>query len=152
MKELISSLARIAYGRHPESDKPLPDDSVAHRPETIRLLFALIQEFEGGEPTTSPILAIPKKKSRRQIAREQKQESTPNNRPKKTNLYWSARELTRMLVLYHKSVSISEIARQTGRPERAVAMKLHELGIISLEHAEACSNQSTEIEELQPHQ
>jgi hypothetical protein len=109
--EATSVLKALIEGREPGSDVPLSDESVVHRPDVLRALFAAVTALESS------------------AARDQRRALLPDN----VGRAWLAEEETRMAEAFKAGESPELIARKHRRTLRAVEARLQKMGLITEE-------------------
>lgn len=72
--ELANALKQLANGLNPADGKPMPPESLTHRAETIRILFALSDEFDS-----------PRALKRKMTIEEKRQRNLSESKPANSN-------------------------------------------------------------------
>ena len=102
-------LKALIEGHEPESDVPLPGDSVIHRPDVLRALLTGVTALE------------------RAAARDQRRALLPDN----VGRTWAEEEEMRMVEAFKAGESPELIARKHRRTLRAIESRLVKMGLIT---------------------
>ncbi|WP_428944561.1 hypothetical protein ACQK5W_18965 [Pantoea sp. FN060301] len=130
---LAAELFRLlASGVHPETGEPLPPDSLVHRPEAIRLLFLLAEEFSGMH-----FRQIKRREKVKLTPEERRQKNRQTGRPENAFLPWQEEEKQQLAAQVTGDYSIPELGKRFGRSPRSIALQLVKMKLITAEAAAA---------------
>lgn len=128
-----NQLKLLANAIHPETGEILPETSICHRPDVIRIIFALADELGAidrlGTKTKKPKLSLA----------DRRKKNISENRPPKSNFPWGDDEKNLLALEYGKIFTRHELERLANKFERsnmAIAAQLYNLGLISTEERE----------------
>lgn len=111
--DLVDILKNLANGINPETGKKLPTKSITHKTETIRILFALIDELNTADCNEKP---VKKKASKPRVDDEEKiQKNLAEGKPKRSHLYWSDEEQEKVCSMFGAGASVEAIAAKVMR-------------------------------------
>lgn len=126
MLNLTMILKALANGINPETGELLPRSSVAQAPESIRLLFALSEEFAGAPQGQ-------KDKKAKLSPAERQQKNIADGKPAKSYFPWDEAEKLLLEQRYSSGQAIELLGGDFGRSARAVAIQLEKMGLITAE-------------------
>ncbi|VEC02034.1 Uncharacterised protein [Cedecea lapagei] len=122
--DISAVLKALAKGEHPETGAILAAESTAHKPEAIRMLFALAEE----------LTATPEKQKKAKLTPEEKQQrNLAEGRPAKSYFPWTEEEKLLLAERFGNNVAIDPLGDAFGRSSRAVAIQLEKMGLITAE-------------------
>lgn len=128
----LDNLRLLARGIDPHTTEPFPPDSVIHKPEVIRSLFALIEEL-------SVRLNEPKKSTRRRGSHRNldalRERNVSEGRTPRSHFPWTNEEELELARLFREGAEILAIAEYFERTRAAIIAKLQTLALISREEA-----------------
>lgn len=119
----------LASGIHPETGEPLPPDSLVHRPEAIRVLFLLAEEFAGMQ-----FRQMKRREKVKLTAGERRQKNRHTGRPENAFLPWREEE-KQQLANEVAGYSIPELGKRLGRSPRSIALQLVKMKLITADEA-----------------
>lgn len=114
---LSESLKKLASGICPITGKEINSESIANKPESIRLLFALSDEVA---------LLEAKEKKRKNTSKKK----ISNDKPANSHKPWSEEDKLGLKEDFNAGVSIEGMALEHDRSELAIAVQLKKLGLI----------------------
>jgi hypothetical protein len=117
-------LRALANGVNPDTGELLNRSSVAHAPEMIRMLFALAEEMQGSPETV--------RKTKLSV-QERQQKNIAEGKPAKSYFPWNDDEKRQLEEEYSVGKTIEVLSIEFGRSERAVAIQLEKIGLITAE-------------------
>lgn len=126
---LSEQLKLLAKGIHPETGELLDDDSITNRPEAIRLLYDLSEEFLQYEK--------PKKAKPKLQPEERRQKNISEGKPLKSNFPWSNEEKQMLAEAFNNIRDLDQLAIRFERSVLAIAVQLQKLALISEEEFES---------------
>ncbi len=117
-------LRRLALGFHPETGEALDPDSVAQKPETIRLLFILSEELaEKAERKGT--------EGRRKLSPEERiEKNLAEGRPARSNLPWEEEERGALLKGHAGGETPPQLAARFQRSVLAIVAQLEKAGVM----------------------
>ncbi len=119
---LSGQLKLLANGISPETGEVLDEGSLTHRPDVIRILFALAEELSG---TNNPNPKKPKL-----TPDERRQKNIADGRPQKSHFPWSDEEKDSLASEFSKNPSIKNLAKLFERSPLAIAVQLQRQRLI----------------------
>jgi hypothetical protein len=119
----IEILKCLANGIDPETGEELPKDSIAHKPETIRAFYSLVDELSNRQVGS-------KKKP---TEAEKIQKNIEMGKPQRSNLSWSEEERAELTSLFNSKYSIEDLSEKLQRTSLAIATQLENMGLITKE-------------------
>ena len=129
-----AQLRMLANGVHPETGELLDENSLTQRPETIRMLFALAEEFAGAEEN--------RRRKQKLTPVERRQKNIAEGRPPKSHFPWSEEEKSTLEGEMRKQVQILSLAAQFERSPLAIAVQAHKMKLISDDELDAYRKQA----------
>lgn len=120
----------MARGIHPESGELLPEGSVVHSPDAIRLLFVLAEEFKD-----ESFFQVKRREKVKLTPEERRQKNRFEGRPANAYLPWREEEQQQLVEAFTRGATIPELAEVCERTSRSIALKLEKLRLISAEEA-----------------
>lgn len=126
---IVQSLIALANGVNPETGEILPESSVAHSAEAIRLLFTIAHELDNKSAKTRP--AKPKL-----TLEEKRQKNLDEGKPARSHFPWSEDEINQLINTYRETQNIESVALKHERSPLAVAAQLGKANIITPEEVE----------------
>lgn len=120
----------LACGIHPESGMRLPEGSVVHSPDAIRLLFVLAEEFKDER-----FFQVKRGDEVKLTPEERRQKNLDEGRPANAYLPWKEEEQQQLLEAFTRGATISELAAVCERTSRSIALKPEKLRLINAEEA-----------------
>ena len=118
-------LRRLALGFHPETGEVLDPDSVAQRPETIRLLFILSEELAGKPERKGS-------EGRKRLTLEERiEKNRAEGRPARSGLPWDEEEKDKLLQGYAEGESPPQLAARFQRSVLGIVAQLAKAGAMT---------------------
>jgi hypothetical protein len=135
-QKFLEMLRLLASGVDPFTGEMLPSESVVNKPEFIRSMFTLIEEF-GDRPKR-------KNKSRSGGVAPRdldalRERNISNGRPPRSHFPWNIEEKIELERLFSAGVQISAIAEKFERSNISIIAQLQALELISREESVALS-------------
>lgn len=126
---MVQSLIALANGVNPETGEILPESSVVHSAEAIRLLFTLAHELDS-QPVKKP-------KKPKLSSEEKRQKNLAEGKPARSHFPWSEDEINQLIDSYRETPNIETVASKYERSPLAVATQLAKANIIAPEEVES---------------
>ncbi|HEX4501672.1 MAG TPA: hypothetical protein VH187_11045 [Scandinavium sp.] len=114
----------LANGVHPDTGEVLAPGSVAHRPDVIRMLFAVADE----------LTLEPEKQKKSKLTVEERQlKNRAEGRPANAYFPWTEAEKLLLEQGYQGDETVEALSEKFERSTRAVAIQLEKMGLITAE-------------------
>jgi hypothetical protein len=123
MSSISNQIKLLANGIHPETGEVLPEDSLVHRADVIRTLFALSEELADHER--------PRAKKPKLSPEEKRAKNIAECRPPKSHFPWDEDEKQRLAAEHAAGRTLLQLSRTFERSTLAVAVQLQKLSLIT---------------------
>lgn len=124
-------IERLAKGQDPATGAGLPADTVLHRPEVIRALYAAAAALHGSEQPSAAQAPQPREAKASQPPLPAPPE--PLNRPLRRIMVpkpWTSSQDEQLVASFRSGVSAQRLAAASGRTLSAIASRLKQLGVV----------------------
>lgn len=119
----VNNLKLLANGINPETGEVIDDKSLVHKPEVIRILFALSEELSEQEGT--------KAKKSKITPEERRKKNIEEGRPARSHFPWEATEQENLVREFSKNQDVRYLSSLFERSVLAIAAQLRRLNLIS---------------------